>query len=77
MLETQHAEISSDHGSDFNMHAGRDSTLQDLKSRFYWPCMDRDVSLFVHAHLRYPLKLKARPKTKSENEYSGVIFPFK
>ena len=25
------------HGSDFNMHAGRDSTLQDLKSRFYWP----------------------------------------
>ena len=24
------------HDSDFNMHAGRDSTLQDIKARYYW-----------------------------------------
>ena len=52
------------HGSDFNMHAGRDSTLQDLKSRFYWPCMDRDVSLFVQ-HCLWCRKAKSILPTKA------------
>mmetsp|Transcript_20732 Transcript_20732/g.61869 ORF Transcript_20732/g.61869 Transcript_20732/m.61869 type:complete len:706 (+) Transcript_20732:1048-3165(+) len=35
------------HDSDYNMHAGRDQTLQDLKARYYWPDMDHDVSEYV------------------------------
>ncbi|MDA9173128.1 hypothetical protein N9O24_00930 [bacterium] len=40
-------EIRIHHDSDFNQHAGRDSTLQDLKQRLYWPNMDADVGRYV------------------------------
>ena len=35
------------HDSDYNMHAGRDQTLQDLKARYYWSGMDHDVSEYL------------------------------
>ena len=39
--------IRTSHDSDFNQHAGRESTLQDLKERFYWPNMDADVTRYI------------------------------
>ena len=35
------------HDSDYNMHAGRDATLQDLQARYYWPDMDLDVKDYL------------------------------
>jgi len=35
------------HDSDYNMHAGGESTLQDLKARFYWTNMDDDVKEYL------------------------------
>ena len=43
----RHRVMRNTHDSDFNMHAGRESTLQDLKRRYYWPNMDRDVAEFI------------------------------
>ena len=35
------------HDSDFNMHAGRESTLQDLKSRYHWEGVDNDLKVYL------------------------------
>lgn len=47
------------HDSDFNMHAGRESTLQDLKARYYWSCMDESVKKYVQ---KCPWCAKAKAK---------------
>ena len=35
------------HDSDFNMHAGRESTLQDLKSRYHWEGVDNGLKVYL------------------------------
>ena len=43
------------HDSDFNMHAGRESTLQDLKSRYHWEGVDNDLIKSDHSYLKHRL----------------------
>jgi transposase InsO family protein len=66
------------HSSPFNMHAGRKSTLQDLKARYYWLNMDKDVAVYVRCCLwcrkaKSVLPRKAGLLQQTLHQHSGSL----
>jgi hypothetical protein len=41
------AVLSEAHGSQFTVHPGRDKMYKDMKSKYYWVGMKKDITVFV------------------------------